>query len=140
VTLRTLRNDAFPVPKTFLDAVQTLLVDFRFQRFVTPWIVEIVWAMSLAVAILSTAKLAYDMFIQSSMSAPDPTAAGGNWEFEPLAGHSGLLIRILIFATWGALTTLVILCLRVAGELIIVFFRTSGDVVELRKLLNRPKS
>jgi hypothetical protein len=129
----------FPVPRTFVDAIQTLLLDFRFRRFVTPWIVKILWATCLLLAILSIAKLGYDFFIQPSMSSPSEGAGRGNWQFGPMNEQPLLLMRILIFAISALITSIIILCIRVICEMVIVVFVTSGDLNELRKLLKQPR-
>ncbi len=138
-SIRLSGGDAFPVPKTFLSAAQTLFVDFRFKRFITPWIIKILWGFTLAAAALATLIFSYELFIQPSMPAPGPRTGQGEWQFQPIAGQSFLQHRLLAFALWTAVTMLVILVLRVLFELIIVFFRVSGDVVEFRKFLKSQK-
>jgi hypothetical protein len=137
--VRSHRAAAFPVPRTFLDAVQTLFLDFRFRRFITPWIVKILWAISLLLAILSIAKLGYDFFIQPSMSTPSEGAGRGNWQFGPINEQPLLVMRILIFAIWASIASIVVLCIRVICEMIIVVFLASGDLSELRKLLKQSR-
>ncbi len=123
-----------------MDAVQTLFFDFRFQRFITPWIVKILWAISLLLAILSITKLGYDFFIQPAMSTPSQGAGVGNWQFGPINEQPLLLMRILIFAISASITCIIVLCIRVICEMILVLFLAGGDVSELRKLWKQPKT
>ena len=53
--VRTYREQGYPVPKTFVDACIALF-DFRFRSFVTPWIVKILWALSVSCMILWAGK------------------------------------------------------------------------------------
>ena len=128
-------DDGFPVPKTFFSALQTLLTDFRFRRFTTPWIVKILWALALLAAILVLLSVTYHLLVQPSMSAPGPRTAEGEWEFTPLAGQSFFELPIFTLAIWLLAVMVAILCLRMTLELVVIFFRVSGSLAEMRKHL-----
>ncbi|MGI9471849.1 MAG: DUF4282 domain-containing protein [Rubripirellula sp.] len=129
------RENPFPVPKTFLDACLALF-DFRFRFFITPWIIKIVWAMCVTIAMLSIVKLGYDAFIQPSIAEDARTsAATSGWQFEPLEGES--LWRSSTFrfvmAVFGIGLMLVIT--RVICEACIVFFHVANHVNDLRRIM-----
>lgn len=137
--IRSHREEAFPVPRTFVDAAQTLVLDFRFRRFVTPWIIKILWGMTLLLAVLSISKLGYEFFLEPSMPNPGQEGGRSNWQFGPLHEQPLLLMRILIFSISALLTLMVVMCVRVICEMILVLFLAGGDVRQVQQLLKQQK-
>jgi hypothetical protein len=131
--LRSLHSSAFPVPKTFPDAVLTLF-DFRFQRFVTPWIIQFLWFVTVIHAVFFAAMLGYTMLIGPATPSPDGTGMsdGGSWQFDPLAGRSFLESGFFRFALAFFVLSLGVLATRVVCECAIIFFRVAIDVRELK--------
>jgi len=129
-------NQTFPVPKRFLDAAMALF-DFRFRYFITPWIIKILWGLTVAAALIWFTRLTYDLWIQPSMDAPGPRPPEGatGWEFEPLAGQSFFQSRGFVFAFQSGIILLWMLLARVVMETIIVFFRVASDISELKRSL-----
>ncbi|MEM8669646.1 MAG: DUF4282 domain-containing protein [Planctomycetota bacterium] len=132
-----LYNQAFPVPKRFADAALTLF-DFRFRYFITPWIVKILWGLTVMLALLWVSKLTYDVWIQPSLEAPGPRTEDGTprWEFEPLGGESGQSIfqsRAFGFAVQCGTIMVFVLIARMLMETAIVFFRVASDIAELKR-------
>jgi hypothetical protein len=127
---------SFPVPKRFIDAVWVLF-DFRFRYFITPWVIKILWGLTVAVVLICFVRIAYDLVIQPSMSAPGPRLADGEpgWEFEPLAGQSFFQSRWFLLAVQSFCLLILLLCIRVVMECSIVFFRVAGDIAELKRAL-----
>jgi hypothetical protein len=135
-SLRSLHGNAFPVPKTFFDALLALF-DFRFQRFVTPWIIQFLWATTVLLAILCAATLAYTMLIGPTMPSPDEMSATdrGSWQFDPLAGRSFLQSDFFRFTLALFSLSLILLGIRVLCEGAIIFFRVAIDIRELKGTL-----
>jgi hypothetical protein len=129
----SLHSSAFPVPKTFLDAILTLF-DFRFQRFVTPWIIQFLWFVTVIHAILCAAMLAYTMLI----GPPAPSTDGmgmpdrGSWQFDPLAGRSFLESGFFRFALAFFFLSLGVLVTRVVCECAMIYFRVAIDIRDLK--------
>lgn len=133
------RDDGYSVPKSFLDAVGVILGDFRFRRFATPWIVKILYAIAMLIAVLSILKLGYDFFVQPSMTAPGPPTASGGWEFEPIEGQPFLQTKAVIFVIYSSAVAIAILCLRLLFEIALVLFRAGGDLTEVQRFLRQQK-
>lgn len=129
-----IHQQTFPVPKRFFDAALALF-DFRFRYFITPWIVKILWAVAVTAALLWLMRLTYDLWIQPSVDAPGPRVDDGTpgWEFEPLAGQSLFQSRGFVYAINSGGAFLLLLCLRVVMESLVVFFRVSSDIAELKR-------
>lgn len=129
----TISSHAFPVPKTFVEALLTLF-DFRFQRFVTPWIIQLTWVLAVVFAICAVTGLAYMNLIQPNVEVPTeaPSPDRGSWEFDPLAGQSLWNSGFFRFGVGLFWLGSILLATRVACEGAIVFFRVAIDVRELK--------
>lgn len=129
-------NQTFPVPKRFLDAAMALF-DFRFRYFITPWIIKILWGLTVGLALIWFTRLTYDFWIQPSLDAPGPRPPEGasGWQFEPLAGQSVFRSPAFIFAFQSGTLLVWMLLARVVMETIIVFFRVAQDIAELKRSL-----
>lgn len=144
--VRTLPEASITVPKTFVDAIVALF-DFRFRRFVTPWIIKILWALCVTLIALSVLKLTYESLLQPMMSEPsnaDPSNAGSGegWVLEPLEGQSFLESRFLHYVVAVGIAGVTLLCVRVVLESAIVLFRVATDLGQMRLLMqqNREKT
>jgi Domain of unknown function (DUF4282) len=130
-------DDAFPVPRTFAGAVGALVTDFRFRRFVTPWIVKILWAICCLLVVVSLLALGYDFIVQPAIPTPEPKTSAGQWEFQPLNSQPFLQARLVVFSLYSSLVCLAILCIRVCCELVLIFFRVGGDLTEVRNFVRQ---
>jgi len=147
------------VPETFWKAFLALF-DFRFQYYVTPWIIKIYWAGCVAFAVVLFAILFFSLLISPTVDAMsnaadsvpsswqdndrDSPAETPAWESEPerspkwefnwnpfrLIGVQ--FARILV--AFGLLIwgAFVLLLIRLTLESMIVFFRIAEDLSEIR--------
>ena len=128
------RHHSFPVPKHSHEAALAFF-DFRFRYFVTPWIIKILWSITVTVTLLWLAVMTYSLWIQPSVDAPGPRTVDGpnRWEFTPLANQSFFQSDFFAFALLCGITLLLVLLARVALEFLIVFFRIATDIAELKR-------
>lgn len=133
-TIRT-RQQTFPVPKRSHEAALAFF-DFRFRYFVTPWIIKILWSITVTVTLLWLAVMTYSLWVQPSMDAPGPRTVDGasSWEFTPLANQSFFQTNLFSYLLLSGITLLLVLLARVALEFMIVFFRIATDIAELKRM------
>ncbi len=128
------RQQAFPVPKHSHQAALAFF-DFRFRYFVTPWIIKILWSITVTVTLLWLAVITYSLWVQPSMDAPGPRTVDGvsSWEFTPLANQSFFQTNLFSYLLLSGITVLLVLLARVVLEFMIVFFRIATDIAELKR-------
>jgi hypothetical protein len=133
-----MHGSGFPVPKTFFEAVLALF-DFRFQRFVTPWIIQIGWVLAVALTLCSAAALTYTTVIGPTAPSSAETSSAemgesdrGNWQFDPLAGQALLESEVFRFGIGVFFLGFGLLGARLLCEAAIIFFRIAIDVRELK--------
>ncbi|MEE2936179.1 MAG: DUF4282 domain-containing protein [Planctomycetota bacterium] len=133
-TIRS-RQQTFPVPKYSHEAALAFF-DFRFRYFVTPWIIKILWSITVTVTLLWLAVMTYSLWVQPSMDAPGPRTVDGasRWEFTPLANQSFFQTNLFSYLLLSGITLLLVLLARVALEFMIVFFRIATDIAELKRM------
>ncbi|MDB4621534.1 DUF4282 domain-containing protein [Rubripirellula sp.] len=135
LNIRNWHDEKLSVPRTLPDAFFALF-DFRFRFFITPWIIKILWAIGITIALLMVLRLGYDNLISPNLSVEvDPEQDNRSWQFEPLEGKpffSFPAVRYLMFV-------LVIFCsvlmLRVICEACIVMFRIAGNLTEIKAIM-----
>lgn len=139
LSIRNWQEDKLLVPRTLPDAFFAFF-DLKFQCFITPWIVKILWLIGVTAAITMVVRLGYD-----NLFSPDLTAevasekANNSWQFEPLGGKSLLSFPAARYLIYVLIIFCGTLLLRVACEASIVMFRIAGSLAEIKVILKEKK-
>ena len=120
------------------------IFDWKFEYYLTPWIIRIIWVIFVAFTILSlvvmTFGLVSSMLPDTQASSPSPSSPS-NWG----GGHvspresflpdwlSYRLLKIIVYVFSVAMLIIVVLITRVVLEMMIVLFRIAEDIGVLKR-------
>jgi DNA-directed RNA polymerase subunit RPC12/RpoP len=122
-----------------------MLFDFRFERYLTPWIIRTSWLLILALAAFSLLNAGLHAVGSAaptkpsfpSVSPTEPIFDPSSLPAEPPFGVD-LALRLTRAAVWCLATVLAVLYLRVICEVFIVIFNIATSLKAIEKQTRKP--
>ena len=127
------------VPRTLTEACFAIF-DFRFNSFITPWIVRIQWALFVAFILGFFALVLFNLTLGPAIEwiageIPDPRSSRSPsaWRLVLPEFLTGWLARLFAMSTFAGVCAAALLYVRLILESVIVFFRISEDLSAIRE-------